>query len=149
MFNTIVAGTDGSRNAEDALRVAAHLARSSPGSEVHVIAAFKPLSSRDLAAVAANIPDEFRMMLDPNYGVDSTIESARSIFRTIDVEADFAEVNGDPTDALLSAVDVHDADLIVVGSRGEGPVRRAMHGSVSTNVLHHAPCSVLVVKSEH
>jgi nucleotide-binding universal stress UspA family protein len=38
------------------------------------------------------------------------------------------------------------ADLIVVGSRGLGPVKRLLVGSVSEGVVHHAKCSVLVVR---
>jgi len=40
------------------------------------------------------------------------------------------------------------ADLIVVGSHGRGFFNRLMLGSVSDFVVHHAPCSVLVVKTE-
>jgi len=37
------------------------------------------------------------------------------------------------------------ADVVVVGSRGRGAMRRALFGSVSTHVVQHAPCPVLVV----
>lgn len=149
MFKTIVVGTDGSRNAEDALRVAADLASRNAGSVVHVVAAHKPLSPRDLAELAAELPEEFRPLLTSNFGVESVLNRAKAIFQTTDVDVEYAGVDGDPVDALLTAVTTTDADLIIVGSRGEGPARRALHGSVSTNVLHHASCSVLVVKSEH
>jgi len=39
-----------------------------------------------------------------------------------------------------------DADLIVSGTRGLGAFRRMVLGSVSTNLLNHAPCPVLVVR---
>jgi nucleotide-binding universal stress UspA family protein len=41
-----------------------------------------------------------------------------------------------------------EADLIVVGSHGYGFLGRALLGSVSDAVIHHAPCSVLVVKTQ-
>jgi nucleotide-binding universal stress UspA family protein len=43
-----------------------------------------------------------------------------------------------------------DAQLIVVGSHGWGPARRFLSGSVSTGLVHSAPCPVLVVRpGEH
>lgn len=41
------------------------------------------------------------------------------------------------------------ADLIVVGSHGYGFWSRALLGSVSNSVVHHAPCSVLVVRAKN
>ena len=39
-----------------------------------------------------------------------------------------------------------DADLIIIGTRGLSVAKRMLLGSVSTNVVHHAPCDVLVVR---
>jgi nucleotide-binding universal stress UspA family protein len=39
------------------------------------------------------------------------------------------------------------ADLIVMGCRGHRGIRRAIEGSISDGVIHHAPCPVLVVRS--
>jgi nucleotide-binding universal stress UspA family protein len=38
------------------------------------------------------------------------------------------------------------ADLIIVGTRGHNAAQRVLMGSVSTNVVHHAKCDVLVVR---
>ena len=40
-----------------------------------------------------------------------------------------------------------EADMIVMGCRGRGRIRRAIEGSVSDAVIRHAPCPVLVVRS--
>ena len=53
MFSTIVVGTDGSKNAEQALQVSAELAKRLPASSVHVVAAYKPLSAAELSSIAA------------------------------------------------------------------------------------------------
>ena len=39
------------------------------------------------------------------------------------------------------------ADVVAVGSRGQGAIRRALLGSVSSHVIHHAPCSVMVTRA--
>lgn len=44
------------------------------------------------------------------------------------------------------AADAH-ADVVVVGSRGQGELRRALLGSTSSYVVHNAPCPVLVVRA--
>lgn len=50
--------------------------------------------------------------------------------------------------AICRAAGDHDARLIVVGAHGWDRIGRLIHGSVSTYVLHHAPCPVLVVHED-
>jgi nucleotide-binding universal stress UspA family protein len=51
---------------------------------------------------------------------------------------------GAPADMLLKDAAASEADLIVVGARGKGPLKRMLLGSVSESVLHHAGCPVLI-----
>lgn len=53
---------------------------------------------------------------------------------------------GDPADEIVRLAYLHKADLIVVGNRGLTGVNRVLKGSVSSEVVAEAPCSVLVVK---
>ena len=55
---------------------------------------------------------------------------------------------GRPAQLIVEAADTWDADLIVVGSHGHGFWGRLALGSVSDAVVHHAKCSVVVVKAE-
>jgi nucleotide-binding universal stress UspA family protein len=52
-------------------------------------------------------------------------------------------VRGDPATELLAAA--RDADLLVVGSRGTGAFASFLMGSVSTKIMHQAPCPVAVI----
>jgi nucleotide-binding universal stress UspA family protein len=52
---------------------------------------------------------------------------------------------GHPESEILRIAEEIGADLVVVGSRGLGPLKRALMGSVSESVVRHAHCSVLVV----
>ncbi|MEQ1606278.1 MAG: universal stress protein [Pyrinomonadaceae bacterium] len=54
---------------------------------------------------------------------------------------------GSPEQAIVEEAESWNADLILLGSHGYGFWQRAVLGSVSNAVLHHAPCSVLIVRS--
>lgn len=53
---------------------------------------------------------------------------------------------GSPAELILSVAKEEQTDLIVLGSRGLGPIREHVFGSVSHRVMTHAPCSTLIVK---
>jgi universal stress protein A len=54
---------------------------------------------------------------------------------------------GDPAESIIEAARSEGADMIVVGSHGRAPLSRALIGSVSDQVVRHAPCPVMVVRS--
>ncbi len=79
---------------------------------------------------------------------DEQLKHAREeVPGTDTVEADGSAVMGAPPQVLLDAG--RDAAMIVVGSRGHGALSRAVLGSVSSSVVHHAHCPVVVVPAEH
>ncbi len=53
---------------------------------------------------------------------------------------------GDYADEILQIADSEKAEFIVIGSRGLGRIREVLLGSVSQKVLHHAACTVVVVR---
>lgn len=53
---------------------------------------------------------------------------------------------GDPASIILDVSSADKYDLIIMGSRGLGAFKRLLLGSVSTKVVHHASCSILVVR---
>jgi len=55
---------------------------------------------------------------------------------------------GRPDAEITRLAEELDAELVVVGSRGLGPIRRALMGSVSVSVVRHAHCPVMVVRGE-
>ena len=54
---------------------------------------------------------------------------------------------GDGADAIIDVAEEQACDLIVVGNRGMTGARRFLLGSVPNRVSHHAPCSVLIVRT--
>ncbi|GJX17527.1 adenine nucleotide alpha hydrolases-like superfamily protein [Tanacetum coccineum] len=61
-------------------------------------------------------------------------------------DATIETVEGDARNVLCDAVERHHATMLVVGSHGYGAIKRAVLGSVSDYVAHHAHCTVMVVK---
>ena len=78
--------------------------------------------------------------------VDYHLEAEELISRTLaelDVDAVGKAVVGDPVETLVELT--HRVDLLVVGSRGWGPIRRILLGSTAARLIREAACSVLVV----
>jgi nucleotide-binding universal stress UspA family protein len=73
--------------------------------------------------------------------LDGLVAEARSLAPGVEVRGELVE--GPPARALLEHA--RTADLLVVGSRGLGGFRSLLLGSVSQQVVHHAPCPVVVV----
>ena len=53
---------------------------------------------------------------------------------------------GDIADEILDVAEAEKAGILVLGRRGLGRVRETLLGSVSQKVLHHADCTVVIVK---
>jgi nucleotide-binding universal stress UspA family protein len=58
---------------------------------------------------------------------------------------DIAIEDGQPASAILRAIERYQPDLIVMGTRGRGRLRRALLGSVANRVLHELSCDALIV----
>ncbi len=67
---------------------------------------------------------------------------------TTGVNAEFRQISGSPGSTICQTARTFQADLIILGNRGRTGLKELFLGSVSNYVLHHAPCSVLTVKSE-
>ena len=67
--------------------------------------------------------------------IPSGVKEVKSVFEV-----------GSPGPALLAVAKKYDADLIVMGSRGLGPLKGLFMGSVSSYVTSHSTCPVLIVK---
>ena len=59
------------------------------------------------------------------------------------------QVQGNPVDTILRVADREKVDLIVVGSQGLRGVKELLLGSISSGVLHHATCPVLIALGDN
>ncbi|KAJ8900129.1 hypothetical protein K2173_024245 [Erythroxylum novogranatense] len=62
------------------------------------------------------------------------------------IKAETLILEGDPKDMICQATEQMHVDLLVIGSRGLGKIKRAFLGSVSDYCAHHAHCPILIVK---
>ena len=77
---------------------------------------------------------------------DLMAPSAR-LLREAGVEYDTAVITGDPAQAMLELIEVHGCDMVLMGSRALGLIRRALEGgSTSQRVIQDSPVPVLLVK---
>ncbi len=146
MFKSIVVGTDGSDTAGQAVRQAVDLARAI-GAKVELVSAYEPVPSQRLREERREAPEDLQWAINPREDVDATLEAAAAIVREAGVEVGVSPRQGDPADAILDVAEERDADLIIVGNKGMTGAKRFLLGSVPNKVSHHAPCSVLIIRT--
>jgi nucleotide-binding universal stress UspA family protein len=142
----ILMGIDESPNSERAVEFVGRL-RWPAGSRVIVVGALRPLT--DLAASdLGSTPVPEQLLADTRRRLELVVERAREILCTAGISSEGRVLFGDPREVLLDVAKGEHADLLVVGSRGNTGLARLVLGSVSSHVVAHAPCSVLVVHRE-
>ena len=77
---------------------------------------------------------------------ENVAEAAAGRLRSVGRRASASVAQGAPATELVRIANERAADLIVVGTRGRTGLRRLVLGSIARNVLHHASCSVLIVR---
>ncbi|MFL5883439.1 MAG: universal stress protein [Thermoleophilaceae bacterium] len=146
MFGTIVVGTDGSDTAGEAVRQATELA-SAVGAKIELVSAFEPVSSQRLREERQEAPDDLQWAVNAREDVDATLKEAGDKVKDAGVEVETFARQGDPADAILDVAEEKNADLIVVGNKGMTGAKRFLLGSVPNKVSHHAPCSVMIIRT--
>ena len=146
MFRSILVGTDGSPTAASAVRQAIELARDL-GAELRIVCAYEPVPQSRLRAQAQSTPRDVEWLLGPREDVDATLGAAQEEAATAGVDARTFARQGDPADAILDVAEETGADLIIVGNKGMTGAKRFLLGSVPNKVSHHAPCSVLIIRT--
>ena len=146
MFQSIVVGTDGSETARVAVDAAIDLAKLS-GARLELVSAYEPVSDQRLRAEARQVPADLQWMINPREDVDGTLAEAAERVAQAGVTSRSWAREGDPADAILDVAEELAADLIVVGNKGMTGAKRFLLGSVPNKVSHHAPCSVMIIRT--
>jgi nucleotide-binding universal stress UspA family protein len=146
MFGSIVVGTDGSETAHEAVRQAVDLAKA-VGATVQLVSAYEPVANQRIREEKQQAPDDVQWSINPREDVDATLEDAKELAEAAGVKVERFARQGDPADAILDVAEETHADLIIVGNKGMTGARRFLLGSVPNKVSHHAPCSVLIIRT--
>jgi len=145
MFSSIVVGIDGSDTAREAVRQATQLARS-VGARIELVSAYEPVADARLRESIV-VPEDLHWIINPREDVEATLEEAAAEIRDAGVAVEVFARQGDPADAILDVAEERGSDLIVVGNKGMTGAKRFLLGSVPNKVSHHAPCSVLIIRT--
>ena len=146
MFGSIVVGTDGSNTAQEAVRQASELARAL-GAKVYLVSAYEPVPEGRLRDERQVLPADLQWMVNPREDVEETLDQAAGALKASGIEVETLPREGDPADAILDVAEEENADLIVVGNKGMTGAKRFLLGSVPNKVSHHAPCSVMIIRT--
>ena len=146
MFSSIVVGTDGSETAGKAVLQATELARQ-VGASVSLVSAYEPVSGNRLREEKREVPKDLEWMVNPREDVEATLKEAAEQVEEAGVKVGSYAREGDAADAILDVAEETNADLIVVGNKGMTGTKRFLLGSVPNKVSHHAPCSVLIIRT--
>lgn len=139
----VMLATDGSPTAEKATGTAIELAKRLD-TELIVVTAWDipyttvglaPTTSAELATLSKDEACKVAVQAAAR-AEEAGVETRTSVLRGMTVQE------------ICAAAEKFDPRFLVIGSHGWGVVKRALFGSVSTGVLHHAKCPVLVVRAE-
>lgn len=133
-FRTIAVAYDDTPEAKVALRRAEEIGLACRSNIVIYMVSAPPAIAPGATGYTPSMPPEAGALLtNAVKGVDERLGATGRVLA------------GVPGAAIATACEEVGADLLVAGSRGYGPVLRVLLGSVSTQLLHKAPCPVLVV----
>lgn len=137
----ILLATDGSPTAELATETAIELAKLL-GTKL-VVTSVWSIPSTVVGFAPAPLPADIAKPMEEEARKFAAAAAARA--EEAGVETQVAVLRGFPAQEICLAAEQYEPRFLVIGSHGWGAVKRAIFGSVSTAVLHHANCPVLVV----
>ncbi|MCO6510779.1 MAG: universal stress protein [Aridibacter famidurans] len=147
----VILATDGTSESNAAVAMVGNL-RFSDGDEVTIITVIDMAVPMAFDAYAGYLPNTQEIEKIARENAEAVLEETGRIIGEslgdsgVTVETEI--LIGSPESRIVEKAEEIGADLIVVGSHGYNRWERLLLGSVSDSVVHHAPCSVLVVRSE-
>ncbi len=117
------------------------------GASISLVSAYEPVSNQRIRDEKREVPKDMEWMVNPREDVEATLKEASEEVEGAGVKVETFAREGDAADAILDVAEEQNADLIVVGNKGMTGAKRFLLGSVPNKVSHHAPCSVLIIRT--
>ncbi|MDZ8188725.1 MAG: universal stress protein [Nostoc sp. ChiSLP02] len=139
MLNTVLVALDGSEIAERVIQTLDDLAFSQDAKVIlcHVF----PTSESEI-----ELPADRPQSESPTFSYFHIEKQLQSYQEKLSVTSELELVTGDPAEEIIRLANIYKTELIVIGSRGLMGMKRIVQGSVSSQVVEEANCSVLVIK---
>ncbi|MGA2874316.1 MAG: universal stress protein [Nitrososphaerales archaeon] len=145
----ILVTTDGSENAKRAVNAASSVAKQN-GSELLIIHVVSEAIPAQYSPIGINTPasdytDYFKTIEQEGLKlVNEVVQKAKG--EGINARGEVLRTISSTVESIVEVADKEHVDLIVVGTRGLGGFKKLLLGSVSSGVVSHASCSVLIVR---
>ncbi|HEX4723332.1 MAG TPA: universal stress protein [Pseudonocardiaceae bacterium] len=143
-YQTVLVGTDGSDSSFRAVDRAAELARDAAAKLV-IVCAYHAAGEREVAAAGDALGDAAYQVVGSSPAEETLRTAAERAAKAGATDVETSAVSGDPVKTLISSIQAHRADLLVVGNRGLNTLAGRLLGSVPSDVSRHARCDVLIV----
>ena len=143
----IVIAVDQSPHSERAVHFISRM-RWPAGSRVIVANVMAPPLSPPVSAVDAGVAMMVEVGAEQVAETQTRVAEAEAVLRAAGIATENRLLTGDPREGLLHLVEDERIDLIALGSHGRTGLAKLLLGSVSSHVVTHAHCSVLVVKED-
>jgi nucleotide-binding universal stress UspA family protein len=142
----ILLATDGSPHAQLAAMKAVELAKST-GARLHVVAVGRTFSQGVYEFYTETEEGRKALRREAQEVLDEQVRKIEEAGGTVAIA--HLKMGERRDEAIVHLAEEIGADLIVIGSRGRGGLRRALMGSVADSVVSHAHCPVLVVRPQN
>jgi nucleotide-binding universal stress UspA family protein len=146
----VLLATDGTKHSECALKIIGRF-NLSEGDEIKIVSVVDMAVPLAVDIYAGYVPStvELEKVSKENAErvLNSTKEKLQEIFAGRNIYISTEILIGSPETRIVEAASEMKAEMVIVGSHGYNRWERLLLGSVSDAVVHHAPCSVLVVRT--
>lgn len=145
----ILFATDGAKQSDAAIEMIAKFALKD-GDEIRIVSVVDMAVPLAIDIYGGYLPDTTELEKTARENavklLDNAVDQVRERFPNVDLNVSSDTLFGSPESRIVETAEDMRPDLIVVGSHGYNRWERLLLGSVSDSVVHHAPCSVLVVR---